>query len=201
MLGMVAILLGAIALSRIRNSRGAIGGRRLALWAMGIGSAMLVIWVMGLDRFQVWYLDRVESRMTEALDSAMVAAMAGDPSGVRAEWGETATMIGDESVLEFGRLARERWGGFIGVSLNRSNTAGTVLDPAMTATFEFEFERGIRPGAATFSLITNAGELLPLTQIMQLEISDPDHAPLRLGVEDAVSSPEGQLDGASSEPT
>ena len=199
MLGMVAVLLGAIALSRIRNSGGAIGGRRLALWSMGIGSAMLVIWVMGLDRFQGWYLDKVENRMTEALDSAMVAAMAGEPSGVRAEWGETATLISDESILEFGRLAKERWGEFIGVSINHSNTAGTVLDPAMTATFEFEFERGNCPGAATFALISNTGELLPIAQIMQLEISGPDHAPLQLGVEETRPARGDPADGDSSD--
>ncbi|MCH2161991.1 MAG: hypothetical protein MK085_08985 [Phycisphaerales bacterium] len=182
MLGLVAVLLGALSLSRIRNSGGAIGGRRLALWAMGIGSAMLVIWVMGLDRFQGWYLGNVETRMTTALESAVQAAIEGDPAGVRSEWGSTATMLGDEAILEFGKTADSRWGGLLSVSLNRSNTVGTVLDPAMTATFEFEFETTSRPGAATFALVTNAGELLPSTRILQMEISDPDHDPLRLGV-------------------
>ena len=72
--------------------------------------------------------------------------------------------------------------------LNRSSTVGTVFDPAMTATFEFEFERATRPGAATFSLVTSVGELVPLPQIMQLEISDPQHDPLQLGIEPAGSS-------------
>ena len=181
-LGLLGILLGGLALGRIRRSDGRLGGRRIALWGMGIGSAALVIWVMGLDRFQLYYLGEVHQRMTSSIQRVVESAIDGEPGKVRSEWGSTATMLDDARIQAFGEAIETNWGDLVGVSLLRSTATGGLLEPGMTASFEFQFERSNRTGTAVFDLITQGNtSLFPRPMLQELEIIDPGNPTLRLG--------------------
>lgn len=182
-LGLLGILLGGLALGRIRRSNGRLGGRRIALWGMGIGSAALVIWVMGLDRFQVYYLDEVHARMASSIQRVVESAIDGEPGKVRSEWGSSATMLDDDRILAFGEAVEANWGDLVGVSLLRSTATGGLLEPGMTASVEFQFERSNRTGTAVFDLITQGNtSVFPQPMLQKLEIIDPGNPTLVLGV-------------------
>ena len=180
LLGVVAIALGSFALGRIRNSQGTIGGRRIALVAMGIGAATSIGWIIGLDQFQSWYRTEMNARITNTFTLALDGAEAGDVDLVRAQFTSNADGISDDAIVAFGTTLKERWGRLLGVTIVRSLPQGDPLVPRMAVTFELEFEHANPTGAATFALLTSIGSVLHEPHLVELEIFEAEQSTLRL---------------------
>ena len=181
LLGVVAIVLGSFALGRIRNSQGTLGGRKIALLAMGIGAATSVGWILGLNQFQSWYHNEMNSKIEEVITSAIEGAQGDDFKKVRNTFTLNAEGLEDASIATFGASMTRQWGRLIEVTVTRSIPQGEPMAPRMAVTFELEFEGGSPSGAANMALLTTVGQLIHEPHLLELEIFSSDEETLRLG--------------------
>ena len=151
LLGVVAIVLGSFALGRIRNSNGALGGRRIALVAMALGAATTVGWFLLLNQIQSLYQEEMNSRMVSVIEDVLHGSEAGEFERVRNQFTTDGQSFKDDEIAAFGTSIRERWGRLLSVAIIRSNPQGDPLLPRMAVTFELEFERANPTGAATLN--------------------------------------------------
>ena len=136
LLGVVAIVLGSFALGRIRNSHGALGGRRIALVAMALGAATTVGWFILLDQIQSLYQEEMNSRMVSTIEGALHGSEAGEFDRVRNQFTIDGQKLEDDEITAFGTSIRERWGRLLSVAIVRSSPQGDPLLPRMAVTFE-----------------------------------------------------------------
>lgn len=182
LLGLAAILLGGLALGRMAASGGTLGGRRVALLAMGLGAATTIGWAVGLDRFQSWYLNEMSERMEAAIATTINATAGGDIEATRLVYERGGAALEDEAISAFGLAIGGTWGSLVDVSMLRSTPQGDPLSPLMAATFEAEFERATLSGAATFVLQSRVGSMLHEPVLRALEITTPDGTALELSL-------------------
>ena len=181
LLGLIAILLGGLALGRIAASNGTLGGRRLALLAMGFGAASTVIWALGLDQFQSWYLGELNERMEAAVVDVLDASAQGEEANIHAVFAKDVAGLSDEQVGAFTAAVRREWGELLSVSVLRSTPQGGPLTPRMAVAFDAEFALLSVSGVAAFALHNTVGSMLHEPKLLEIELVLPDGATVRLG--------------------
>lgn len=189
-LGMVAILLGSIALGRIRNSNGALGGRRMALLAMGLGAASSVGWLISIEQFNSWYQEKISTRMNLVIKTALDGAQSDDFDRVRSQFSiDGDQLLQNEAISGFGVELKDRWGRLLDVSILPSTPQRNQDMQRWAVAFELEFEHAKPIGAATFVLVPNVGGtelrdfpngIIPQPLLVELEITEAEKT-LRLG--------------------
>jgi hypothetical protein len=181
LLGLIAILLGGLALGRIAASNGTLGGRRLALLAMGFGAASTVIWALGLDQFQSWYLGELNERMEAAVVDVLDASAQDEAANVRAVFANAGAELSDEQVGAFAAAIDSEWGELLSVSVLRSTPQGGPLTPRMAVAFDAEYARLTVSGVASFALHNTIGSMLHEPKLREIELVLPDGTTARLG--------------------
>lgn len=188
-LGMVAILLGSIALGRIRNSNGALGGRRMALLAMGLGAASSVGWLIGIEQFNSWFHGKIRTRMNLVIKTVLDGAESGDFDRVRSHFSIDEDPLQNEAISDFGDELKNHWGRLLDVSIVQSTPQGDQVMQRWAVAFELEFEHAKPIGGATFVLVPNVGStelkdfpagFIPQPLLVELEITEAEKT-LRLG--------------------
>jgi hypothetical protein len=67
-LGLISVILGSLAFGKIRRSEGQLGGRKIALIAIGLGLMSSLGWVLAANLIQPWVLDQHRLQMTTILE-------------------------------------------------------------------------------------------------------------------------------------
>lgn len=179
---MASLLLGGLALMRIRDSAGRLRGRRLALAGLLGGGVLLIAQAWGLEALLGSVARGMDTRMREAA-TAIVAAR--DEESARAAlggWsGRAEERIGPEAIVRFAEEVRERYGELRGISTMSGDR--DVAGPGQLVTFAvaFRFDGADRIGTVTTRLEPSVTELMPSARIVEIRLDDRERGELRLG--------------------
>lgn len=151
-LGFFAMTMGLWAYLRIVQSRGLLGGRGFALWALGLGAATTIIWIEVWDRSGQWMLGVWEARMETEIREVFSAALAGDAGAIRGTLGLKPDEHQDGielfiSEVQAGGL--EPWA----ISITRfQQTESSFSRPVVAADIRIDVDQSIWTGVGRFVL-------------------------------------------------
>lgn len=182
--GPLAVLLGMIALERIRSSSGGLRGRGAAWTGIALGVVSLSLTFL----FQ-WGLTSVQGSLNTQLDSDIRTTFAAiDDAGGREALGKWTPALG--TVLTAGEIeafalaANERYGSFTGYSVSsevrRPNftTGSHTLELAV----KLEFAEASVPAVVVAKIVPSAADIVPRMLLESISIEDPERGAMRLGV-------------------
>jgi hypothetical protein len=179
--GSIAVILGFIALERIRASGGALRGKATAIAGVTLGFAAILV-TIGVQ----FIVGNVQTAMRDQLDTAVRTTFAAvdDAGGDAAldRWGAApGTVVTTADLERFALAARERYGDFQSYSV-----ASEVPAPSLTGVHRlslavnFEFANGTVPGSVQARIST--GRIPWEPQVLLEAIAINDHAKGVLGV-------------------
>jgi hypothetical protein len=211
--GVTAVMLGTIALERVRASEGALTGRRAAWTGIGLGLASFTLSLLA----QFLY-SSVQQQWNDDVDSALRATFAAvDEAGADAaeeRWTPAARPALDGSALEgFAAASRERFGEFLDYKV-----LSEVPEPSLTGVHTltlavaFEFERERITGSVVSEMSPMVGRFIPVVRLRSVTLQPMVGDPLSVGVVVSAPAPEpetvsgdaptrGEEDGAAGEAT
>jgi hypothetical protein len=198
--GMTAVMLGTIALERIRASGGSLKGRPSAWTGIGLGIASFA-----LSLAAQFLYSSVQQRWNDDIDSALRTTFAAvDAAGADAaeeRWTPTARRTLEEGALErFALDSRERFGEFRGFKV-----LSEVPDPSLTGVHTltlavaFDFERERVTGSVVSEMSPMGGRFIPVVRLRSVTLQQPDGAALTLGSTMATESPSTEIDSTTEE--
>lgn len=190
LISLVGAALGVMALRRIQASKGAMGGGRLAVWAVCIGSAMSLLTTVVFSSLQSFVQDMNRQIMVEQVTTTIHAAMQGDIARVRTQWlTSDQKSMNDESVLVFGQTLLDRYGPLIRFTISSETTVGALLQPQYEVAGVFVFERSELLGNAAFDVRTTTSAPWPQFRLTSLTIEDVALGSLQLPPETRLPIP------------
>jgi len=177
---LAGIALGIAALGRIRRSGGALGGRRLALFALIAGalSVLLQIWILewGSSTFR----QSTAAQLNRSVDALFLAAQRGDHVAFLAQWAVATDPPSEAVVKEFGAETLRRYGSYRSftpvLSAPAQGSGGGSIELAVT----FSFDQRDLTGSIRYALVPNMGAFMPMPRITEVVIDD-DAGQLVLG--------------------
>ncbi|RLS28187.1 MAG: DUF4190 domain-containing protein [Planctomycetota bacterium] len=145
--GLVAIVLAAIALRRIRRPGVARTGNGLAIAAMVIATGILFTegWLLG--ELQTEVQESMEEQAVVSIEASMTVLPA-----VAAEWDERSTPPSENERAQFARQIAAKAGAVRQVTVTRRSVEG-LTDPTVSTAFNASCERGTVFGNATFATV------------------------------------------------
>ena len=145
--GLVAIVLAAIALRRIRRPGVARTGNGLAIAAMVIATGILFTegWLLG--ELQTEVQESMEEQAVVSIEASMTVLPA-----VAAEWDEQSNPPSENERAEFARQIAAQAGAVRQVTVTRLSVEG-LTDPTVSTAFNASCERGTVFGNATFATV------------------------------------------------
>lgn len=178
----VAVVLGMIALDRIRNSGGALRGKAAAWTGISLGVASLLAtlalqWTVSLAQ------ESINTQLDEGVRKTFAAVDAPGRQAALERWAPPAgiTLTGD-AVERFATTARERYGGFSGFTVT-----SYLPEPSMTGehrielAVKFEFSDATVPGSIVARAAPDVRSLRLRVALESMRIGDLDHGELALG--------------------
>jgi hypothetical protein len=173
--GAFAILLGMMALDRIKSSGGALRGRAVA-WS-GIVTGLLtvvlsVIWLSAVADLQTeWdrqFADGVRKTFDARDEQTSLEAL-------RCWSAASSESVSAREILAFAGGVRERLGAFDSMSVNSKDVAPDLLGNHMVSyVVNFDFASGRRSGMVTGRLRTSSEAWAPTLQIASILLNEPD---------------------------
>lgn len=194
--GPLAVLLGMIALERIRSSAGTLRGRGVAWTGISLGVVSLSLTFL----FQ-WGLTSIQGSLNDQLDSDIRTTFAAiDDAGSSEALGKWSpaqgTVLTAEEIEVFARAASDRYGSFTSYTVTSEVrkpdfTTGThTLELAV----KLQFAEATVPAVVVAKIVPTATDIMPRMLIESISIEDPQRGALRLG---GAGSPSEE--GSSSE--
>jgi len=182
-----AIVLGAMALSRIRAADGRLGGRRLAIAGLVLGGSGLVLQAYATEWIASTVRDRFDRDLREGIAEILAAVAAdgdgGTPRGLARLAPDAPLSAAD--LVAFATDARTRYGEPDGLSVLSQVPTGTAWSQEVTAALVFGFRRDgrreERTGSAVAAVVTPLGSFLPRLRIREVRIEDRIDGDLVLG--------------------
>jgi hypothetical protein len=175
LIGMVAIMLGMIALDRIRASAGALRGKAFAWTGIGsgIGSVLVMLGAFLLlqEAQRQWNLE-LDAGVRRSFDAASLE----DAEAALGTWSLPAGRALDaEELRAFAELARSRYGSFQALLVSDETASPDLLAGrhAVMLQVDFEFSSGRQPGSVRTVLAQTAGSVVPQMRIEGIVIDDP----------------------------
>jgi hypothetical protein len=145
--GLVAIVLAAIALRRIRRPGVARTGNGLAIAAMVIATGILFT--------EGWLLGELQTEVQESMEAQAVVSIEASLTvlpAVAAEWDEQSSPPSENERAEFARQIAAQAGAVRQVTVTRRSVEG-LTDPTISTAFNASCERGTVFGNATFATV------------------------------------------------
>lgn len=181
--GPIAVLLGMIALERIRASAGALRGRAVAWTGISLGVVSLSLTFL----FQ-WGLTSVQESLNTQLDSDIRATFAAiDDAGGREALGKWSpargTVLTVDEIEAFARAASERYGAFTSYSVTSEvrkpdfSTGSHTLELAV----KLEFAEASVPAVVVARIVPTPTDIMPRMLLESISIEDPERGAMRLG--------------------
>jgi hypothetical protein len=196
--GPLAVLLGMIALERIRASAGGLRGRGVAWTGIALGVVSL-----GLTFLFQWGLTSVQGSLNSQLDSDIRTTFAAiDDAGGREALGKWApaqgTVLTAEEIEAFARTTNERYGSFSSYSVSsevrRPNftTGSHTLELAV----KLDFAQASVPAVVVAKILPTATDIMPRMLLESISIEDPERGVIRLGGAKSPTSDSSPTDAA-----
>jgi len=173
---LLGAVLGLMALSRIKQSKGSMTGIRLARISIVVGVAVSLASVILLSMFQSSIERGQEEGISDAVHTFVVQSMNDNAAGALAQWDLQGHPITVEQVELFGKDVEERFGSFKSLQVGKMNPAAdmSVLKAGLDAWLIFEFESGTRNGSGQFLLVPRMGTFSLGVRMRGLKIEDPE---------------------------
>lgn len=171
-----AIVLGLVAIHRVRSSDGLRSGQGLAIAGVAVGTTILVL--------EGWLLGALQSEVQDSMDTQTIAAVESACTVMPAQEAEWDTRSSAPEAAERARFAREvadAVGAIRQVTVTH-RTAEGLAEPVISAAFNAAGERGTVFGTASFS--TQPGTLPPVLLLRSIEVEVAGRR-LRLPASDA----------------
>ncbi len=174
---LLGLVLGVLALRRIRNASGRLGGRRIAQLAVGLGWLSSMLWAAGW-----WWVgdttrDALEQSMTEQVERLLVIESDRQAEEQVARWsGPAAVAPSPQEVRAFAESVRARYGPLRRLSVTSMTTDGSFSDPTYVIAMIAFFEGGQHAASGRFRL--QVGTLQ--TRLQRLIVMDPDGGDLMI---------------------
>ena len=145
--GLVAIVLAAIALRRIRRPGVSRTGNGLAIAAIVIATGILFT--------EGWLLGELQTEVQESMEEQAVVSIEASLTvlpAVAAEWDEQSSPPSENERAEFARQIAAQAGAVRQVTVTRRSVEG-LTDPTISTAFNASCERGTVFGNATFATV------------------------------------------------
>jgi hypothetical protein len=145
--GLVAIVLAAIALRRIRRPGVARTGNGLAIAAIVIATGILFA--------EGWLLGELQTEVQESMEEQAVVSIEASLTvlpAVAAEWDERSIPPSENERAQFARQIAAQAGAVRQVTVTRRSVEG-LTDPTISTAFNASCERGTVFGNATFATV------------------------------------------------
>ena len=175
LIGMVAIMLGMIALDRIRASAGSLRGKAFAWTGIGsgIGSVLVMLGaiLMLQEAQRQWNLE-----LDAGVRRSFEAVSGKDAEEALRGWSLPAGRVLEaEDLRAFAELARSRYGGFQALLVSDETASPDLLAGrhAVVLQVDFEFAEGRQPGVVRTVLAPASDSLVPVMRIEGIVIDDP----------------------------
>jgi hypothetical protein len=179
--GALAMMLGMIALDRIRNAQPPMQGRGLAWTGIGLGFASLALsLVVAIGRSS---LQDEWSRELERGTRSTLAALdePGVDAAMRVLTAPEGKSLNADDVRSFASEAFARYGAFVGFSEISKDSVGPITGPQrVTVTASFEFERAKLLGSVGFRLVMGTETLVPEARVESIMLVDTERGDLSL---------------------
>lgn len=197
---MTAVMLGTIALERIRASGGSLAGRASAWTGIGLGLASFA-----LSLAAQFLYSSVQQQWNDDIDSALRATFAAvDAAGADAaeeRWTPAARRTLEEGAFErFALDSRDRFGQFRGFKV-----LSEVPDPSLTGVHTltlavaFDFERERVTGSVVSEMSPMVGRLIPVVRLRSVTLQQADGAALTIGSAVAAEAPSTEVESTAEE--
>lgn len=157
-----AVVLGLVAVHRVRASEGARSGQGLAVAGIAVATAILVL--------EGWLLGTLQSEVQDAMDAQTIATVESACTVLPAEevaWDSRSPAPDQAERLRFARDVTEAVGAIRQVTVTH-RTAEGLAEPVVSAAFNAAGERGTVFGTATFA--TQPGTLPPVLLLRSIEV-------------------------------
>ena len=174
--GMLATLLGLMALRRIAASGGALGGRRLATAAALIGMASALLSMYGWNRLMLVYAEEQDRAARTVIESFITAAVDGRYDDARGAW-EPEYAPDDAEIAAFAEAVAEL-GGFERVNLT---TKHMVTLTTMEGSVSYEGRQDFALGAVRLRARSQA--FTPAYRLERLRFDRSSDDVIALGAE------------------
>ena len=176
--GAMAVLLGMMALDRIRASGGALRGRGLAWTGIisGIATvALSVAWISFVSN--LW--DAWVAQLDRGVRTTFQTTEASGGQAALALWGPSpGAIVSAQDIVAFASDARARYGEFDSLQLvSRDVVPSLTGDHMVTFVVNFEFAKGRRSGVVNARLTqpaTTSGGWAPALEIASILINEPE---------------------------
>lgn len=173
-IGMVAVMLGMVALDRIRASAGALRGKAFAWTGIGTGLASVLLLLAMLLVFQ-----RVQRQWNLELDASVratfAAAQAEGDDGALGNWSPPAgSALDAREIRAFAEDVRNRYGAFQALLVSDESASPDLFSGkhSVTLQVDFEFDGGRRPGVVRTVLTPVNDSLVPRMRLEGIVIED-----------------------------
>ena len=178
---LLAVVLGMLALRRIRISSGRLRGAGLARAAIFAGSVLTILSLILLTRFATRQQELIDQAMVDVVKSTIQGAMGDRADSVRLSWvGPREKRPGEEEILAFGRTLEERYGTFERCDIVSSVMTGSFLAPRMEAAGIFYFSGGQLHGSVEVDFLIQPFQTDPTFRMRALRIEDPQAGDIEL---------------------
>ena len=195
--GSIAVILGFIALERIKASGGALRGKATAIAGVALGFAAVLV-TIGVQ----FVVGNVQTALRDQLDSAVrITFAAVDDAGGDAaldRWGAApGTVVTTADLETFALAVRERYGDFQSYSV-----ASEVPAPSLTGVHRlslavnFEFANGTVPGSVQARISTGRIPWEPQVLLEAIAINDHTRGVIGVGAIQAASSTDSAPENA-----
>ena len=173
---LLGAVLGLMALSRIKQSKGAMTGIRLARISIVVGVVLSIASVVLLSMFQSYVERGQEEAISDAVHTFVVQSMNDNAAAALAQWDLQGHPITVEQVGAFGHDVEERFGSFKSLRVGKVNPAAdmSLLKAGLDAWLIFDFESGTRNGSGRFLLVPRVGTFSLGIRVQSLRIEDPE---------------------------
>ena len=173
--GAIAILLGMMALDRIKSAGGALRGRAVA-WS-GIVTGLLtvilsIVWLSAVAELQTEWDRQFAEGVRQTFDArdeetSLVA--------LRSWSAASSESVSAREILAFANGVRDRLGAFDSMTVNSKDVAPDLLGNHMVSyVVNLDFASGRRSGMVTGRLRTAADAWAPTLQIASILLNDPE---------------------------
>lgn len=190
--GALAMMLGMIALDRIRNSQPPMQGRGLAWTGIGLGFASLALsLVVAIGRSS---LQDEWSRELERGTRATFAARdePGVDAAMRVLTAPEGLSLNARDVRTFADEAFARYGAFVSFSEISKDSVGSITGPQrVTVTASFDFERAKLLGSVGFRLVMGTETFVPEARVESILLVDTERGDLSLPPKPRTNDAEG----------
>lgn len=189
--GALAVILGTVALERIRASRGAVYGRALAWSGIGLGASAVLISLTAQ-----WLVSDMQRSINEQIDSGVRATFAAvDEPGERAALAKWRPSEGGSIeaayIGAFARESRQRYGAFESCTPFSEDSQPSLSGlHRLVVAVAFQFERERLVGSIDCTIRSSVTGMAPVVELGAIRISDATRGNLQFPTEVAVKAPE-----------